>query len=273
MNDMPPSPLKRGSGFAALFVSDMHLGARSCRAETLLSFLQAHHADKIYLVGDIFDTFHGMGSNFTPTQHAVVQLLLARAQSGVEIIYTPGNHDAFFRKYLSMQFGSIRVLDQVMHEAADGKVYLVTHGDSVDRLASRFPLLTRAAAKAENTFRGLGNLAQRGLQRFDLPITQQVDRVVARINDRIRRQDDFQSRLIALARQQGADGIICGHFHQPALTVQDGVIYANCGDWVENATALAERHSGELMQLDWSHATAPALAQRAPAPSHLVAGS
>jgi UDP-2,3-diacylglucosamine pyrophosphatase LpxH len=258
-----PPLAKPGHRFASLFISDMHLGARSCRDTALLEFLQAHHADRIFLVGDIFDTWHGMGAHFNDTQHAIVQLLLTRAGHGVEIIYTPGNHDAFFRQYLGMKLGTIKVVDHALHDAADGRRYLVIHGDSIDILSGRFPLLSRLAAKAENTLRGLGNFAQHWLRRFDLPITRQVDWLVARVNDAIRRQDDFQARLIDLARAHGADGIICGHFHQPALTTQDGITYANCGDWVENASALAETPSGALVQLAWAYETA-AQPKRAP---------
>ena len=247
----PCGTANSAAAFSSLFLSDMHLGARACRDEALLGFLQAHQADKIYLVGDIFDTWHGLGAHWTPNQHAIIQLLLARAQAGTQILYTPGNHDAFFRQYIGAAFGNISVADHVMHQGADGRQYLVIHGDSVDLLAGRFPLVSRLAAKAENSLRGLGDFAQHWLRRFDLPIAARVDWLVARVNEIIRKQDDFQGRLIALARHHGADGIICGHFHQPALVEKDGVIYANCGDWVENSTALAERRSGEMVRLNW----------------------
>jgi UDP-2,3-diacylglucosamine pyrophosphatase LpxH len=230
----------------------MHLGARSCRDKVLLEFLQAHQADRIYLVGDIFDTWNGKGTCWTENQHAIIQLLLARAQGGVEIVYTPGNHDAFFRQYIGAVHGNISIVDHAFHIAADGRRYLVIHGDSVDIFAGRFPVLTRLAAKSEHIFRGMAGVANRLLRQFDLPIPAWVDRLVARINDVIRAQDDFQLRLADLARDHGADGIICGHFHQPALHDDFGVTYANCGDWVENASALAETRAGNLICLDWS---------------------
>lgn len=235
--------------FASLFISDMHLGARACRDEALLGFLQAHTAKRIYLVGDIFDTWHAIGAHWSAHQHAIIALLLARAQNGVQIIYTPGNHDAFFRPYIGTKVGNITVANHALHTSANGKRYLVIHGDSVDIFAGRFPLLSRLAAKAENSLRGFGNALQHLLRRFDVPIGDQVDWLILTVNNMIRAQDDFQSRLADLARKHGADGIICGHFHQPALHDDLGVTYANCGDWVENATALAEDHTGALVQL------------------------
>ena len=41
--------------FRALFISDVHLGARGSQAERLLDFCRNHDADTIYLVGDIVD--------------------------------------------------------------------------------------------------------------------------------------------------------------------------------------------------------------------------
>lgn len=241
-----------GRRFATLFLSDMHLGARSCRDDALLGFLQAHHADRIFLVGDIFDTWHGLTTHWTDSQQTIIHLLLERAARGVEIVYTPGNHDAWFRKFIGTRFGNITIADHVIHTAADGRRYLVIHGDCVDVFSGRLALLSRLAAKTEHLFRGLGTLAQRLLRRFELPIADRVDRVVARVNDVIRAQDDFQRRLADLARKHGADGIICGHFHQPALHDDFGVTYANCGDWVENASALIETRAGMLTMVDWS---------------------
>jgi UDP-2,3-diacylglucosamine pyrophosphatase LpxH len=256
---VPAYPAPAHPAYAALFISDLHLGARACRDMALLGFLQAHEARRIYLVGDVFDTWNGLGGRWTDNQHAVIQLLLARAQAGVEIIYTPGNHDAFFRQYIGAVHGNISILDHAFHVAADGRRYLVIHGDSVDILSGRYPILSRLAAKSEHVFRGVAAVAQRLLRQFDLPIAARVDGLVARINTVIRAQDDFQQRLAGLARDHGADGIICGHFHQPALHDDYGVTYANCGDWVENASALAETHAGNLIALDWSPARVGAL--------------
>ncbi|MBI5263835.1 MAG: UDP-2,3-diacylglucosamine diphosphatase, partial [Bradyrhizobium sp.] len=44
-----------GRRFRTLFISDVHLGARGSQADLLLDFLRHHHADTIYLVGDIID--------------------------------------------------------------------------------------------------------------------------------------------------------------------------------------------------------------------------
>jgi UDP-2,3-diacylglucosamine pyrophosphatase LpxH len=39
----------------AMFISDVHLGARGCQAALLIDFLRHNEADVVYLVGDIVD--------------------------------------------------------------------------------------------------------------------------------------------------------------------------------------------------------------------------
>jgi UDP-2,3-diacylglucosamine pyrophosphatase LpxH len=89
--------------------------------------------------------------------------------------------------------------------------------------------------------------------------------VVKWVNDAARACDAFEERLAGVARSHHADGIICGHFHKPALHEDHGAVYANCGDWVENASALVETPGGRLALIDWAAAPA-ALGFEIPAP-------
>ncbi len=236
--------------FPVLFLSDLHLGSRACKDDALLHFLQTHTADLIYLVGDIIDTWAAAASDWSATQHAILQLLLDRAGQGVRLVYTPGNHDAFFRQYCGSRIANVEIVPQIIHRAADGQRYLVIHGDSCDVFDACFPLLASIGARAEGLFRGLGDRINALRRHFGRAEWQVVDRVIKLANDLIRGLDDFDKRLVDLARAHGVDGIICGHFHKPALHSDYGLAYANCGDWVENSTALAETTSGRLLLLD-----------------------
>lgn len=121
------------TGFRTLFISDVHLGARGCQADRLLDFLRYHDADTIYLVGDIVDGWQLRSGWFWPQHHNdVVQKLLRKARKGARIIYLPGNHDEFLRDYYGTHFGGIEVTETAIHEAADGRRYLVVHGDVFD---------------------------------------------------------------------------------------------------------------------------------------------
>src|SRR6516165_9896996 len=116
-----------------LFLSDVHLGTRGCQADKLLDFLRHYEADTIYLVGDIVDGWQLKSAWYWPQLHNdVVQKLLRQARKGVRLFYIPGNHDEFLRDYYGTHFGGIEVVEDAVHVAADGKRYLIVHGDLFD---------------------------------------------------------------------------------------------------------------------------------------------
>jgi hypothetical protein len=58
--------------------------------------------------------------------------------------------------------------------------------------------------------------------------------------------------MIQYAGKIGVEGVICGHIHRPEIRQVANVMYLNCGDWVENCTALVEHYDGhiELIRYD-----------------------
>ncbi len=64
--------------------------------------------------------------------------------------------------------------------------------------------------------------------------------------------DIFETAAINKARQEGYDGIVCGHIHHPNMIDRDGVVYCNDGDWVESCTTLVEKNDGVLEIWHWS---------------------
>ena len=57
---------------------------------------------------------------------------------------------------------------------------------------------------------------------------------------------DYEDSLIQFASKSGMHGVICGHIHRPEIRQVGEVLYLNCGDWVENCTALAEHFDGRI---------------------------
>ncbi|NDG33484.1 UDP-2,3-diacylglucosamine diphosphatase, partial [bacterium] len=41
--------------YKAIFISDIHLGSKGCKAELLYDFLKHNTAEHLYLIGDIVD--------------------------------------------------------------------------------------------------------------------------------------------------------------------------------------------------------------------------
>ena len=121
--------------FRTLFISDIHLGSKVAKAEFLVDFLRHHEADSIFLVGDIVDGWRLRRSWHWPQSHNdVVQKLLRQARKGTSVTYIAGNHDEFARDFQGTHFGGIVVCDRVVHEGADGRRYLVIHGDQFDAI-------------------------------------------------------------------------------------------------------------------------------------------
>jgi UDP-2,3-diacylglucosamine pyrophosphatase LpxH len=244
----PWPPLRR---YRSLFISDVHLGALGCRADRVLHFLERHDAEVIYLVGDIFDGWRPIRSRWSKVHDAVIHTLMARSREGSRIVYIPGNHDRFFRRHYGVYFERIEVVEDALHTAADGRRYLITHGDCCDIFATKARWALQVGSHLDGAVRGLDallNLARRGL---GLPESVLIAETVARVNRLIRHADRFEERLSERARAGKADGIVCGHFHRAALHDDFGVIYANCGDWLESCTAIVEEADGQLRVVDW----------------------
>jgi UDP-2,3-diacylglucosamine pyrophosphatase LpxH len=225
----------------ALFISDLHLGTRACQAEPLLDLLQCCEADLIYLVGDVVDGWRLKARWHWPRSHDdIVRCLLRKQQDGTQIIYIPGNHDEFLRHSIGLHLGGIEVADQAVHPAADGRRYLVVHGDRFDpalgrmrRLAGLGIWVYAAAVLVHDAVTGWRRRHGRGAARRAARIT------------------TFERALAAEARRQQMHGVICGHVHQPALHDRLGVRYVNTGDWVDSCTAVVEHPDGRLHLLRW----------------------
>lgn len=240
-----------------LFLSDLHLGARGCRAEPILEFLRSTEADTIFLIGDILDIWHCGKVQWGPTHDAIMDELRSRARHGTRVVYLPGNHDAVLRKRLGHMFDGLELVNELTHVAADGTRYLVLHGDQCDARILRWHVMTRIGSRADAWLRGFDDWARRTLRRtfHREPERNLVELLISGVNMLTSLGNRFEERLTTLARETGHDGVICGHFHKPALHQTDGVIYANCGDWVDSLTALAEARDGTLVLLDWRAAT------------------
>ncbi|HEX2591471.1 MAG TPA: metallophosphoesterase, partial [Rhizomicrobium sp.] len=106
----------------AIFISDVHLGTRGCKAEMLVDFLSKNTCQTLYLVGDIVDGWQLKRRWFWPEiQERVLLEILKKADEGVRVIYIPGNHDEVFRNYCERRFAGIEVMREAIHETADGR--------------------------------------------------------------------------------------------------------------------------------------------------------
>jgi UDP-2,3-diacylglucosamine pyrophosphatase LpxH len=240
--------------FRALFISDVHLGAKGCQAERLLDFMRDHDADVIYLVGDIVDGWQLRSGWYWPQAHNdVVQKLLRQARKGVRIIYLPGNHDEFLRDYYGTHFGGVEVQDKAMHEGADGRRYLVIHGDHFDLVVTQARWLALLGDKAYDFAITANRVFNALRRRLGFPYWSLSQWAKLKVKNAVNFIGQFEKTLVAEAQRRAADGVICGHIHHAVIHDDYGIRYINCGDWVESCTAVVEHHDGKFEIIEWAN--------------------
>jgi UDP-2,3-diacylglucosamine pyrophosphatase LpxH len=241
--------------YRSVFISDVHLGTRGCQAELLLDFIRHMECDTLYLVGDIVDGWRLKRSWYWhQTHNDVVQKVLRKARKGTRVVYVPGNHDEFLRDYCGTHFGGVEVAESAYHEAADGRRYLVVHGDHFDLIVTQARWLAYFGDHAYTLALAANTIFNNWRRRLGFPYWSLSQWAKLKVKNAVAYIGAFERALVADARRHAVDGIICGHIHHVAIREDFGVRYVNCGDWVENCTAIAEDHDGSLQIVRWEQA-------------------
>lgn len=231
-----------------MFVSDVHLGSKHSQADLLLQLLCGYHPQQIYVVGDFIDGWKLKRRwRWHAAYDGILQRLLTLRSAGTQIYYAPGNHDAFLRNFLA-DYGVLELSDRFVHVAADGRRFLVMHGDQFDKVEQSMQWLSLVGTYAYDLMLSTNywiNFA-RGKRHNRYAFSGMVKR---RIKGLVRRVSDFEAKLVEAAAAEKCFGIICGHIHAPRILQLDNLAYINTGDWVENCTALVELNDGTLRLL------------------------
>jgi UDP-2,3-diacylglucosamine pyrophosphatase LpxH len=243
--------------YRSIFISDVHLGMRSCQAAALLDFIKSTEAETIYLVGDIVDFWKvKRGPHWPQAHNDILQKLLRKARKGVRVVFIPGNHDEGLRDYCGMNFGGVEIRRDCIHESPTGKRYLVLHGDEFDvvvRYARWLAILGDRGYDVALAMNIPVNFARRllGLNHWSL-----AQFLKLKVKTAVNFIGEFENALATEARRRNVDGLICGHIHHANDRMIDGVHYLNSGDWVESCTAIGERHDGAFEIIRWKEVVA-----------------
>ena len=250
---MSPNPSKPVFRFRTVFLSDVHLGFRGCSAEYLLDFLRCVEAETLYLVGDIIDVWSLKKSFFWPQAHNnVIRTILGKAKNGTRVVYIPGNHDSIFREYDGLQFGAVEIRREAIHETADGRRFLVLHGDEFDSVIKASPLLEALGSHSYAFVLRLNRYVNFLRRRFGFPYWSIAAYLKHKVKNAVRYIANFEQALADEAQRRGVDGVICGHIHRAEIASIGGMLYCNDGDWVESCTTLTEDFEGRLSLLRWT---------------------
>jgi UDP-2,3-diacylglucosamine pyrophosphatase LpxH len=256
--------------YRTVFISDIHLGTKGCQADLLLDFIRTAEFDTLYLVGDIIDGWKLRNGWYWPQSHNdVVQKILRLARKGVKVIYVPGNHDEAARDFIGHRFGDVLVARDAIHETADGRRFLVTHGDEFDGVLRHARWLAFVGDWSYRTLLSMNTVFNRLRRRMGFGYWSLSAYLKLRVKNAVQFIENYEEAVAEEARRRGVDGVICGHIHKAEIRRFDDILYINDGDWVESCTAVAEREDGELVLLDWSRehrrrrSSAPALVPEA----------
>ena len=230
-----------------VILSDVHLGTPNCKVREVNHFLKTVRCQKLILNGDIVDAWKLKRSGGWTMGHTrFVRLVLKMMEKrGTEVVYLRGNHDDILGKFLPMDFESLTIVEEHVHETPRGR-YLVLHGDVFDLVTMKMPLLSKLGDIGYNLLLSLNRIynrwrAWRGKEYFSLSAA-----IKGRVKQAVNFVSSFEDHVVEVARKKQCTGVICGHIHTAADKMLGEVHYLNSGDWVESLTAIVEHFDGRM---------------------------
>jgi UDP-2,3-diacylglucosamine pyrophosphatase LpxH len=243
--------------FRSIFISDVHLGSKGCKALHLLDFLKNNTCDTLYLVGDIIDGWKIQQNRWSWDQNHtnVVRKILSYAKKGTKVIYIAGNHDEFLRTFMPYDFslGNIEIANQYEHVGFDQKRYLVVHGDMFDGINRIVPWVSFLGDKAYDFILSINTKFNWFRRKFGFGYWSLSSYLKHKVKQAVAFMYQFDHNLATYCKKRGFDGVICGHIHRAEIKEIEGVTYMNDGDWVESLTALVEHTDGQWQIITWAN--------------------
>jgi UDP-2,3-diacylglucosamine pyrophosphatase LpxH len=237
----------------AVWISDVHLGTRGCKAEMLVDFLRSIETETLYLVGDIVDGWRLRKGWYWPPRHNdVVRCVLKKAKHGTRVVYVPGNHDEAFRDYVGLNLGGIELVHEAMHVTADGRRLLILHGDEFDGVVLYAKWLAFLGDSAYVLLLKLNRILNWVRRKRGLPYWSLSGHLKRKVKNAVQFISSFEEVVAHEANDRGAHGVVCGHIHSAEIRQIGDVTYYNDGDWVESCTALVEQPDGRMEIVDWA---------------------
>ena len=239
--------------YKSIFISDVHLGTRGCQADALCAFLKENTCENLYLVGDIVDGWRLRRKWYFPQSHAnVIRRILTAAKRGTNVYYILGNHDEALRSFLryDIEIGNIKILNRCDYVGADGKRYLVIHGDFFDALMVDKKWLMHIGDTLYDLMIWFNTHFNKVRMLFGMPYWSLSKWLKDNTKQAVNFINKYEEHVSDYCKEHGYDGIICGHIHHAEIKTINGVTYMNDGDWVESGTALLE-HTDGTWEIYW----------------------
>jgi UDP-2,3-diacylglucosamine hydrolase len=225
---------------ATVFISDLHLDAERPHIVDLYTrFLaeQARHADALYILGDLFESWIGDDDD-TLLATRVAHALCGLSDSGVPVYFMHGNRDFLLGADYVQRCGLTLLEDPALIDLG-GERTLLMHGDTLctdDVEYQKFRTLVRNPAWQQSFL--AKPLAER--RAFAAQARGESRKQTAMKPAEI--MDVNQGAVESTMRQHGVRRLIHGHTHRPATHQFDlGGKAAErivLGDWYEQSSVL-----------------------------------
>ena len=237
--------------YKTIFISDIHLGCQACKDQQLLKFLKKNQCETLYLVGDIVDGWRLKRKFRWPQSHNdIVRSILTAAKNGTHVIYVIGNHDEILRDWslLVNKLGNVEIVNESEYTTIKGKKLLVVHGDMFDTLmqAHAGKLIMHLGDRLYDMLIVLNNIWSKIRSMFGLPYWSLSKAVKKGAKQVVSFVTHFENLMVDYCESKDYDGVVCGHIHTPGIKDIDGLMYYNCGDWLENCSAIVETLDGDF---------------------------
>jgi hypothetical protein len=148
-------------------------------------------------------------------------------------------------------FGNITVQREVIHARANGERILVLHGDEFDQVVQCSPWLAKLGSKLYEWLIQLNHVVNWGRRRLGFPYWSLASFLKHKVKNAVQYIGNYEAAVARAAKQRDVEGVVCGHIHRAEISRVDGLLYLNCGDWVESCTALVETAAGEIELVAW----------------------
>ncbi|MGG7603500.1 UDP-2,3-diacylglucosamine diphosphatase [Massilia sp. BKSP1R2A-1] len=214
----------------ALFISDLHLQASHPRtAEAFFRFLAEHavKAERLYLLGDIFEYWAGDDDLTEPFHQQVIGAIRTVSAAGTRVYWLAGNRDFLVGPGFAQAAGLSLVEEPHLIEAGGRRIALV-HGDAQCTADLKYM-----------AFRAQVRDKQWQQQFLGMPLAQRKA-IIAGLREGSREAQAGKSYEImdvtpdavdAVFAQTGADVIVHGHTHRPAVHETGGKLRYVLPDW------------------------------------------
>jgi UDP-2,3-diacylglucosamine pyrophosphatase LpxH len=238
--------MKTVKQYKTVIISDVHLGSEGSKAKEVTLFLKSVTCETLIMNGDIIDGWQlKKGGSWKKKHTAFFRTVLKMIENQhTKVVYLRGNHDDFLDQIIPFSLGKSFTIQRDYILKSGKQRFLITHGDIFDSVTSNMKWLAYLGDVGYTillTFNKLYNQYRswRGLEYYSFS-----QRIKQRVKEAVNYVSDFEEKLVALAKANHCDGIICGHIHKPDIRRIDEITYMNSGDWVESLTSLVEDHKG-----------------------------